>query len=105
MQSGRGMFHEGKKYCVKSCTRAINCRTRRPEAGVETAGLAIPVSAFSLLDNTDKLSSQKNELIQALRDEYIITEITKSRDFLTWYITRFHQIPGVSSTAFSSLGL
>lgn len=47
------------------------------------AALAIPLSAFGLLDNTDKLSSLKIELIQVLRAEQLILEVTKSWKILT----------------------
>ena len=91
MQFVRGKPNEGKKCCIKNCGRAINCRTRRPlhvfqenaSIVLGAAALAIPLSAFGLLDNTDKLSSLKTELIQVLRAERHILEVTKLWEILT----------------------
>ena len=91
IQFGLGKLHGWKKCCVKYCRRAINCRTRRPlhvspkgrvgvsQAGSESGGHAIRLSVFGLLDNTDELSSRDIELIQVLRAEHLIPEVTRLR--------------------------
>ena len=46
-------------------------------AGSETAGIAMSVSTFHLLDNPDKLSKLRSELVKALPDPYVIPEWSK----------------------------
>ena len=43
-------------------------------AGSETAGIAMSFSTFHLLDNPDKLSKLRNELVRALPDPEVIPE-------------------------------
>lgn len=43
-------------------------------AGSETAGIAMSVSTFHLLDNPDKLSKLRDELVKALPDPNVIPE-------------------------------
>ena len=63
----------------KTVTRFSQERVAVLQAESESGGLTIPLSAFVLLDNTDKLSSQNIELIQELRAEHLIPEVTRSR--------------------------
>ena len=63
----------------KTVTRFSQERVGVLQAESESGGLAIPLSAFGLLDNTDRLSSQNIELIQVLRAEHLISEVTRSK--------------------------
>ena len=63
----------------KSVTRLSQERVGVLQAESESDGRAMPLSAFGLLNNIDEVSSQNIELIQVLRAEHLIPEVTKPR--------------------------
>lgn len=83
-KSGRRKLREGKETVFhhlyqsdlppkeKTATRLSREGIVMVGAGSETAGIAMSVSTFHLLDNPDKLSKLRSELVTALPDPNVI---------------------------------
>ena len=85
-ESGGGKLHEGAETLFhhlyqsdlppkeKTATRLSTEGIVVVGAGSETAGLAMSVSTFHLLDNPKKLSRLRSELVRALPDPDVVPE-------------------------------